>query len=226
MTYEEARISTAVAPVEVVPARPEHLESLVDCHLAALSQDFVPSLGRRFVRLHDRFYMDAEDGAVLVTLDPASGRVSGFILGGSPAVRTRFVRRYAPFVLGTILCRSLLNARVRDHAIDMALDTIRPGLIRFGLARPQAGEAPPEPVGTWGTSIALATHPDFRSDGAGRALALLEAMHQACARLGFRVTRAMTPSTNLTSHLMHTRLGWKVIGTAKGHYWYRREVVR
>jgi hypothetical protein len=33
----------------------------------------------------------------------------------------------------------------------------------------------------------------------------------------------MTPTTNVASHVLHTRLGWKVIGTARGHYHYRRE---
>src|SRR5207244_1728172 len=111
-TRASAKVSRApdgAAAVRAIAARPEHLESLVDCHLAALPHEYVPSLGRRFVRLHDRFYMEQRDGIVLVTLDEASGRVSGFILGGSPAVRARFVRRHALFVLGTILLRSVVD---------------------------------------------------------------------------------------------------------------------
>ena len=210
--------------MRAVPARIEHLESLVDCHLTALSHEYVPSLGRRFVRLHDRFYIDQPDGIVLVTLDEASGRVSGFILGGSPAVRPRFVRRNALFVIATIAIRSVMNPNVRKHTLGIVSDGVKLWVRKIRQLGPLPGAIPEEPPGTWGTSIVLGTHPDFRTGGAGKAVALLEGIHAECGRLGFKVTRAMTATTNTASHLLHTRLGWHVIGTAQGLIHYRREV--
>jgi hypothetical protein len=212
------------APARAVPARLEHLESLVDCHLRALPGDFLPRLGRDLVRAHDRFYIEQPDGVCLVTLDAATGRVTGFILGGSPAVRSRFVRRFWAPLLARVLGRSLTDSFVRHHALELAADAARRALPGPGRGRNAADGIPAEPPGTWGVSIALGTHPEFRSDGAGKAVALLEGMHAGCAALGFSVTRAMTATDNATSHLLHTRLGWKLIGTRGGYHYYRREV--
>lgn len=216
--------ANASAAAQVVRAAPEHLESLVDCHMAAMPQDYVPSLGRAFVTAHDRFYIAQPDGIVLVTLDPESGRVSGFILGGNPGVRGRFLRYHLPLVLGAILTRSLTNSRVRRHTLELLGDGLKAVGRKLGLVRPERDPIPDEPPGTWSMSIALGTHPDFRRDGAGKAIALLEGICAESRRLGFRTVRAMTATTNVTSHMIHSRLGWKVLGIAKDHYQYRYEL--
>lgn len=215
------RTSGAAAPT---PARLTDLESLVDCHLAALPDDFVPRLGRDFVRTHDRFYIEQEGGVCLVTRDPESDRVTGFVLGGDPGLRGRLMRRHAPALLGAVLSRSLVDSFVRHHAAGLVQEAALGALRRLGLWPAERDPVPSETPGTWGISVALGTHPDFRTDGAGRAIALLEAMHRENARLGYRTTRAMTATTNLTSHLLHTRLGWTLVKTAGGFHYYRREI--
>lgn len=216
-----ARVPGAACAVQ---ARREHLESLVECHLAALPGAYVTRLGRRFVCAHDRFYIEQPDGTCLVTLDDITGKVTGFILGGSPDVRGRLARRYWLLLLASIIARSTVDSVVRSRTVAEIADAIRAALRRLGLGPPASEAIPADPPGTWGTSIVFGTHPDFRTGGADKAIALLEGIHRECARLGFKVTRATTETGNTVSHLLHTRLGWKVLGIARGYYHYRREV--
>lgn len=206
-----------------IPARPEHLESLLDCHTAALPGDVITLLGRAFLRRHYRFYMTHPEGICLVTLDEPGNRVTGFVVGGDPRLRRRFVLRHLPSFVWTVLVRSAVNARVRRRFTGIlggALRRLVGKLRRPGATAGEQPAIPAEPAGTWAVLLTIGTHPDFRRRGAGRKL--LRAFHAEAARCGFEAMRVMTRIDNEASNGLYRRTGWELVGSAGRFQHYRR----
>ena len=52
----------------IVPAEPDHLPDLVNCHISAFPGEFLSLLGPTFLRDFYRFYINTPDGIALVAL--------------------------------------------------------------------------------------------------------------------------------------------------------------
>lgn len=205
-------------------ARPEHLESLVECHMLSLVEDVITLLGREFLRRHYAYYLAQPDAVCLVTVDPPTGTVTGFILGGNPDLRGRFIRSHLLFSLWTIFIKSIRYRRVRQRFCEPLWESLGRFLRMLGLLRPRQ-EIPADPPGSYAQMLFLGTHPDFRRKNMGKLVSLVCTIHEECVKMGYKVTRLTTDVDNPVTNVLYPQVGWKLIGTAKGLNYYRRETI-
>jgi len=206
-----------------VPAQACHLEGLVACHVAAFPDEPITRLGTRFVRAHYRYYMQQPAGIFLVTVDGASGRVSGVIVGGEPALRGRFLRRHFLRFVGMVLCKAMVDRKVLGRIWEGLCGLFWRVARRLHLLPASRGSQPPdEPPGTWSVAMFLCTHPDFRRRGVAQAL--LEGFRAESAARGFTVIRVMTESVNLPAIATYQKAGWKLLAQTSKYTYLRRGV--
>jgi hypothetical protein len=210
--------------VQAVPARPEVLDSLVDCHIAAAPTDILPLLGRKFLKVHDLYYIQQPAGVCLVTVDEQSGRVSGYVLGGDPGIRGRFVATHLLLVAKTCFAR-FFHCREFSWRIIAMVRSTAVGTVRLLRGRRDGHPSSlyHDPPGSWAVSLSLGTHPEFRKDGAARAIALLSGIRTQCALLGYQFIHNCVSTDNTGSNLLHQRLGFQLVGTVGEFHWYRVE---
>jgi ribosomal protein S18 acetylase RimI-like enzyme len=196
------------APLVVV-AEQRHLDGLVACHCLALPDRVMTRLGPSFLRAHFRYYIRHPKGIVLAALDP-DGSVIGYTMGGAPWLRKRFLWTHAlslgPIILWKALTDPVVRARLREPAPLVADDQRQEG------AAVWCGW-PDDPPETTGRLLFLATHPDHRRKGVGRAL--LVAFRHECSRRGFRTMQVMTQNVNGAAIGLYRSAGWQITGVSR-----------
>ncbi|MCD6303511.1 MAG: GNAT family N-acetyltransferase [Planctomycetes bacterium] len=209
-----------------VLAELRHLESLVTCHMESMPDWPISQLGRAFVRAHYRYYIERPEGFVVVAVDGPEEKVTGFMLGGAPRLRRRFIRSHLLRFAGATLLRAVVNPAVRRRLVEGAGRAARKLLARF-LRRPVRGEAdhwPRQPPGSYARVLFVATHPDYRRRGIGRAI--LRRVEQQCAAMGFSTVRLKTRNVNEAAIAMYKRLGWRQSGRDATHTYFWRPIDR
>lgn len=209
-------------PLSVVPARVSDVRAAVACHQAAFPErefpgDAMPRLGTRFLRAHHRFYVDDPEGILLVA-HAGEGEVAGFVLGGTTAVRRRFLARNLWRFALPIAWKVLTVPGVRRRA----LAGVRTRLERSrSNGAPQPGP-PPEPTESWAFLYFLGTDPRFQGRGAGRRL--LQGFEDECRRRGHVVMRLTTGVGNIAASELYRKCGWQIIGRTRDLLYFERRV--
>lgn len=192
---------------------PGQADELAVCHLAAFpvetfTDEAITLLGRGFLRAHHRFYATQPDGICLIAVEQATGRVAGFVLGGDPLLRKRFVRRRCLRFAATVAFKAFVSPPVRRR-VAMGLHVIarRLHLLPASAALPD----PPSPsADPWAILLFLCTHPDFRGRGLGQALA--DAFWRESTRRGYRMVRLTTGLDNRPAKSLYSKCGWNEVG--------------
>lgn len=204
-------------PVQVRPAVPGDLPGIVRCHLVAFPGQFLTRLGPTFLEAYYRFYLDAPGGINLVAIDPGD-RVLGFVSGGDPALRGRFIRTRVPRFLGLLVRQGLLDPFVRRRLRVHLGNLIRALAGRLGRASPPtAGTQDPQ-----GVSVLLSIAVDPAATGQGIGRRLMEAFRQQSRRLGYAVMELSAHRDNEPAIGLYLACGWEVVGQdADGVYFQR-----
>jgi ribosomal protein S18 acetylase RimI-like enzyme len=193
------------APLVVV-AEQRHLDGLVACHCLALPNEAVTKLGRSFLRSHFRYYIRHPEGLVLVAVEQQSGKVIGYMVGGAPWLRKRFLWTHAlslgPIILWKALTDPVVRARLREPVPPVAQGRRPEG--------PAGDGWPDDPPGTVATFLFLGAHPDYRRRGISTAI--LTALRAECRRRGYRAMRLKTPNTNAAAIGLYRSAGWRITG--------------
>lgn len=200
------------------------LDSLVECYFLALPEEPMVSLGRAFLRARFRYYIEDADGFCLVMRDEEDGRVTGFVFGGGPGMKRRFIRSNLLRFAGTVLWKALFHRCVRRRVRE-PLGTIirRIGLALHLLPDEEKYRSPPEePEGTYAVLRFLGTHPEYRRRGI--ATALLDAFRCECAKRGYRIMRLMTEKLNSAAIALYEENGWKIVHRSATYTYFRRTV--
>jgi len=213
------------ATPEIVVAGPEHLDGLVACHRASFSRhgNVIMGLGKGLLRSHCRFYIERADAICVVALD-AQGRVTGFVLGGSPDLQRRFVRQHAVHMALAMLLRAPFNASLRRRLWAAVRRVAGRAGRCLGLVRQEASPEPAvtEPEGRWGTLYMIGTRRDARGQGIGEAL--MRRFDEEAARQGFRTMRLVTKAQNEVAARLYARAGWQKVGSVGDLDTYERKV--
>jgi ribosomal protein S18 acetylase RimI-like enzyme len=202
----------------VANAEQDHLEGMVECHLAAFPGQFLSLLGRRFVRAFYRFYLERPQSISLVAVDGATGRVVGLVVGGEPELRSQFTRRCVPRFALLLAWRAVTVRAARRRLLEHFGSVARRLWHRVRRdSRPRAGEPPAEPKGTWGSLLSICTHPEHQGQGIGRAL--LDTFREVCRQRGYRSARLSVHNDNTAAIALYQRNGWQVLlVTPRGTY--------
>ena len=198
---------------DIVPARPEHLDSLVSCHILALPQEPITILGRGFLRAHYAYYIAHPEGVCLIGMDEQSGQVTGFVVGGRPELRKRFVLKNVVRFVVTVFVKALVSPTVRRR-LAAGLSGLLPGSHR-------GASAPEEPRGTYARLLFIGVHPDYRRRGV--ASRLLGTFHTQCAAQGFQTMRLMTENINAPGIAMYEKAGWQIVHRSETDTYFRRD---
>jgi ribosomal protein S18 acetylase RimI-like enzyme len=207
----------------VVRAGEEHLPGLMECHLAVFTGlgNVMTALGSRVLESHCRFYMREPGGVCLVSVDRATRRVSGFVLGGSPHLRRRFLARHFLLLSGNVALRLFTNPYLRARVARCVRSGLRSVLGRLTGRRAELKVAEfPEPKGNWAVLFMIGTHPDFRRRGIGKAL--VQGFAQECAVLGFETIRVVARTKNVAACELYRGIGWLPVATVDNLRYFER----
>jgi len=214
--------TTGTSPPAVVPARLEHVPSLVLCHVEALPGRVVTLLGPSFLRAHYRYYIRKPKGICFVAVDEDSDRVVGFVVGGEPGLRKRFIFRYFPPLACTFAWKALVSSPVRKRLAEGVrglLESIRRRL-RRRPAEEDASQPPDDPPGTSVRLLFLGVRPEFRRRGIARAL--VAAWCQECWDHGYQTLWVTTPIKSAPAVALYKEGGWDLFQVDREHMYFRR----
>jgi len=207
-------------PVEVRPADRRHLSGIVRCHQAAFPGQFLTRLGPGFLAAYYRYYLDSPRGINLVATGPGD-RVVGFVSGGDPALRGRFIRSQVPRYAGLLLFRGVLDPfvrrRLRVHLGNLARIAAR----RLGRAGgiPAGGGGDPDPEGA-SVLLSIAVDPSATGRGIGRML--MEAFRRESRRLGYPAMVLSAHADNDPAIRLYLACGWEVVRRDADGVYFRR----
>ena len=189
----------------IAPVRPPELAAVVAIHMKAFSDSAITAFGVEAVRRYYQWLLDGPHDAQL-TGAWAGTRLLGFCAAGvfrgamSGFLRTN--RRYLGFHIATHP-RLVLNPLIRDRLFRALKITLQ--FSRLGQRRKRASAAAP----AFGV-LAIATDPDARGAGAGRAL-MIEA-EQRAGRLGHKRMVLTVHPSNQRAVRFYEQLGWTRLG--------------
>jgi len=208
--------------VSVISAHEEHIEGMVECHVAAFPGEFTTLLGHGYLRMSHRFYLEQPGGICLVSLDSPSGRVSGFVKGGDPGLAGQLTHRHMWRMIPVMLLRAMTNRYFRRRMGYHLSGMMRKIAARFGLAKSSEKHAKPadDAPGTWSNLISVCVHPDYRGQGIGKAL--MEAYRQESLRRGYSFMRLSVHTDNEAAIGLYRRSGWEPILTTPTGTYFRR----
>lgn len=205
--------------VQVRLAGPGDLPGIVRCHLAAFPGQFLSRLGPTFLEAYYRFYLDAPGGINLVAID-SGDRVVGFVSGGDPALRGRFIRTRVPGFLGLLVRQGLrdpfVRRRLRVHLGNL-VRTLAGRLEGAWSRRPAAGSQNPK-----GVSVLLSIAVDPASTGQGIGRRLMEAFRQQSRSLGFIAMELSAHRDNEPAIGLYRACGWEVVSQDADGVYFRR----
>lgn len=208
------------SPLLVTLPDPEHIEGLVDCHVAALPNDVITLLGRPFLRTYYNFYRKHPSTICLVAVNPDDGHVVGFVVGGRSESRRYFARKHPCILLWSCLAGMLTNNRIRRRMLGAAKKGAK---IFFSQLRTkkQTSQNNIYPIDSpnCGVLLTIGADPGFRRGGVGKTL--VEAFRQQCVQKGLTWMRLMTKQENQAANALYQKTGWVLAGTRNGfnHYW-------
>ncbi len=215
-----SNVDSGPALPHVVPASREHLESMVSCHVAVFPEEVITRLGRSFLRVHHRFYIDDPEGFCFVAVDDVTGRVGGLVIGGSPQLRRRFVMKHLLCVGFRFFYKAFSDRLVR-YRIRLAARRMLRRLFIFRRAG-ERSRTPPPPQCPWAFLWWIGTHPDFRRRGVGNAL--MEAFEKQCIDRSYTKMRLTVAVDNAAAVALYEKLGWKIIATADRLHYLERDI--
>lgn len=195
--------------VRVAPADPRDVEEIISCHALVFPEEVIAMLGPRFLRFHHRFYATRPGGICYAAREETTHRLVGFVIGGAPELRRRFILLNAIRLLPLILWKAVTNRAVR-HRVGLAfrrlLEKLSPN-----LPQSRRFDPPEPPAGTWSLLLYVCAHPDFRRRGvAGK---LLEAFRQGSATKGFKTVRLTVLNDNAAAIRCYRKAGWTEVAS-------------
>jgi len=209
--------TAAAAFVEVRPGTLRHLEGIVRCHQAAFPDQFLTRLGSEFLAAHYRFYLESPRGITLVATG-AGGQVLGFVSGGDPALRGRFIRTRVPWFAGMLLYRGLRDSFVRRRL----LVHLRHGLRALAGRLGGTSASPDETGESEGVSVLLSIAVDPSAAGRGIGRMLMEAFLRESRRLGYPAMVLSAHPDNEAAIRLYLACGWEVVRREPDGVYFRR----
>jgi ribosomal protein S18 acetylase RimI-like enzyme len=218
---DAASASEPRQPPAVLLAGPEHLDRLVDCHMASLVGRPITDMGRSFVRAHLRYFLEHPEGICLAVTDESASCVAGFVLGGAPAVRRSFVRRHFVRFALTVLGRAFLSANVRMRLTLPIRWLLRRIVGRLRGRRDQAARQmpPDEPTDQYVSLLFLGVRPNYQRRGI--ATALLDAFGHSSARGGFQMICVSTEIDNDSAIRLYAKAGYEETHRSDRNVYFR-----
>lgn len=205
--------------LKVVPADRRHLSGIVQCHLAAFPGQFLTRLGPRFLEAYYRFYMDSPGGINLVAV--VGDRVLGFVSGGDPAVRGRFIRSRVPRFIGLLAWHGLWDPFVRRRLAVHLTNLVRTLAGRLPWSR-QGSNGTAKGDDASGVSVLLSIAVDPTATGRGIGRRLMEAFREESLRRGYREMTLSAHSDNDSAIRLYRACGWEVVRQEDDGVYLRR----
>lgn len=201
-----------MSELRIAPARREDLGSIAALHARAFPDSAITAFGPESVRRYYEWLLEGPHDAALM-LAWLEGRVVGFCAAGwfRGAMRG-FLRANRVYLAGRVLRHPslLMSELIRERVVLAVRLTLR--FSRLGKAHPaRAGE--PQDVRRFGV-LSIATAPEARGSGAGRAL-MLEA-EQRARRGGFASMVLTVHPENARAVAFYEQLGWERRPTTDG----------
>lgn len=194
-----------MADLRITPCRREDLEAVAALHARAFPEAALTAFGPEALRRYYQWISEGPHDAALM-LAWRGERLVGFCAAGwfRGAVR-EFLRANRLYLAGQVLRHpSLLRTDIVRDRIALALRlTLR--FSRLGRKRTKAA-AQPQDVRRFGV-LAIATDPEVRGSGAGRAL-MLEAEERA-RREGYEAMGLTVHPDNTRAVTFYEQLGWQ-----------------
>lgn len=192
--------------IEVRAAVVSDLPGIVRCHITAFPGQPMTELGPRWLAALYRYYLEHPEGIAVVAVNPEQS-VVGFVVGGGPDLRDRFIHgarvRFAPVILWRTLTRPVIRRRLfgrlmscfRRQADGGSQDAAHREAARRGVRL--------------GTLLSIAVLPE--AQGTGAAGKLVAAFCDACRGRDFGYLELGVYTSNTRAIAFYHKLGWQEI---------------
>jgi len=214
------KMSESETAFSVMPAKIQHLESLVDCHIRSFPESFMTALGKRFIRCFYQFCIEA-DHILLVAVD-GDGCVIGCVCGGPSDLTQAFNRKYLLRHIHTVLGRAVINRRVR-RGLWPHIKAFGRRIMRIGRRRadkqPDSNTQPSAPCASL---LSICTDP--RARGMGVAGRLIESFEQQSIHRHYGSIRLSAHSDNTAAVHLYKKRGYDIVRETHGGVYFQKHL--
>jgi ribosomal protein S18 acetylase RimI-like enzyme len=197
--------SDAVKMVSIIEARPDNVPGMADCHIKAFPERFMTQMGFMWLCGLYHFFIKHSDGICYVAVNTAV-EVVGFVVGGEPDIRKKFLRFAMLRYPHIIFCKFITDSLVRSVLIEELLKKLnfkRVAVSKDNDEEQRAGDK-------YGNLLSICVLPDWM--GTGVADKLIESFQKACAAKGYNHLTLSVVSENS-----------RAIAFYKKHHWYETD---